>query len=625
MFRVAAALEGALRVSDTTAARRLGDGDRARGALRAGHRHEAVLLVRQPLRRRAQRQHLPHLPRPARLAAGAQRRRGRDGHAARPGAAVRREALGVRPEELLLSGPGQGLPGLPVRPAHQRGRPPRPALRAARRHHARPHRGGHRQAHPRRRRRSHPRRRPQPRGLQPLRRAAGGDRVRARPPHQRAGQGVRRRAAGDPPRHRGERRQDGGGLDARRRQRLRQPRRRAVGHPLRDQEPQLAALARPGHRPRGAPPDRPARERRAGAPGDPPLGRGLRPHRHPPREGGRRRLPLLPRARPRAARPQRRRHRPHRRVAPAAARRPPRHAGRRRRSRADRRRGRDRGPARPRRPGRRRHRGGRRRRSGAHPRRAQPRRRGRRVARRPSTSPRSCTMETGGELTATQAKTVLAEVVATGKDPADDRQGEGLRGPRHRRARGDRRRGHRRPPQGVGGLPHRRRQGPRQAHRLLHGQGDAGQQGPGRRQDRHRPPPLEGGPASARSSSWADHRPPVLDCRRRRPCVLRVDVDATGGMEKHMAHRQRGPASGRATRRSASRTTRAITGSRSRSTADRDRRVRPATTIRRRLGRAMRPTARRDRRTSGGRPTPATGRGDAAQGRPRLVRRTVRP
>ena len=37
-------------------------------------------------------------------------------------------------------------------------------------------------------------------------------------------------------------------------------------------------------------------------PGDPPLGRGVRSHRHAPGEGGRRRLPLLPRARPRAAR-----------------------------------------------------------------------------------------------------------------------------------------------------------------------------------------------------------------------------------------------------------------------------------------------------------------------------------
>jgi hypothetical protein len=51
-------------------------------------------------------------------------------------------------------------------------------------------------------------------------------------------------------------------------------------HPLRDQEPQLGALARPGHRVRGPPPGRPARGRRADPPGDPPLGRGRRPHPH---------------------------------------------------------------------------------------------------------------------------------------------------------------------------------------------------------------------------------------------------------------------------------------------------------------------------------------------------------
>ena len=72
---------------------------------------------------------------------------------------------------------------------------------------------------------------------------------------------VRQRAAGDPRGHRRLRRQDGGGLDARRRQRQRPPARRAVRHPLRDQERQLGALARPGHRVRGAAPDRPARER----------------------------------------------------------------------------------------------------------------------------------------------------------------------------------------------------------------------------------------------------------------------------------------------------------------------------------------------------------------------------
>ena len=91
---------------------------------------------------------------------------------------------------------------------------------------------------------------------------------------------VRHRAAGDPRRRRRLRRQDGGGLDARRRQRQRAQARRAARHPLRDQERQLGALGRPGDRVRGAAPDRPARGRRAGPPGDPPLGRDRRSHPH---------------------------------------------------------------------------------------------------------------------------------------------------------------------------------------------------------------------------------------------------------------------------------------------------------------------------------------------------------
>ena len=154
----------------------------------------------------------------------------------------------------------------------------------------------------------------------------------------------------------------------------------------------------------------------------------VRPHRHPPREGGRRRLPVLPRARPRAARPHRRRHRAHRRR--AARRCPPTAAPR--------------WPPPP---------------AGSRP-------------TTPSCSPSQrdldalaaaaiaagadagrvlthvehnlavdgaeslsaehlaalVQMETGGELTATQAKTVLAEVVATGKAP-------GRRSPRRRASR----------------------------------------------------------------------------------------------------------------------------------------------------------------------------------------------
>jgi hypothetical protein len=107
-------------------ARRLGDGDRARGALRAGHRDQALLLLPEQLRRRAQRQHLSDLPRTARVPAGAQRGRGRDGHAP-VGPRLRRGAL--------LSSPGRTTstrtsrrttrsPSTTCRPPIRRARPP---------------------------------------------------------------------------------------------------------------------------------------------------------------------------------------------------------------------------------------------------------------------------------------------------------------------------------------------------------------------------------------------------------------------------------------------------------------------------------------------------------------------
>ena len=198
MFRVAAALEGAAGMSEHDAARRLGDGDRARGPLRAGHRDQAVLRVPQPASATSPTPTSapPASACPARCrcsTSAAVELAMRLGRAL----ALRREAVGVRPEELLLPGHAEGLPGLPVRPADQRATaclelPVGPAGR----HRAGPHRGGHRQAHPRRRRRAHPRRRPLPRRLQPRRRAAGGDRVRARHAHRRAGPGVRRASCG---------------------------------------------------------------------------------------------------------------------------------------------------------------------------------------------------------------------------------------------------------------------------------------------------------------------------------------------------------------------------------------------------------------------------------------------
>ncbi len=99
------------------------------------------------------------------------------------------------------------------------------------------------------------------------------------------------------------RREDGRGLDARRRERVgAQGRRAGVRHQGRGQEHELAAVARAGDRLRDRASDRDARAGRADRPGDPSLGRGRRPHARHAHQGGVERLPLLPRARPRAAR-----------------------------------------------------------------------------------------------------------------------------------------------------------------------------------------------------------------------------------------------------------------------------------------------------------------------------------
>ena len=129
MFRAAAVLEGSGRERMSIAdGWEMVVGLEVHGELAT--RDEAVLRLPQPLRRRAQHQHLPGLPRPARLAAGAQPAGRRAGDHARPGAALPRRAVGLRPEELLLSGHAEGLPDQPVRPADQRRRLPRPARRA---------------------------------------------------------------------------------------------------------------------------------------------------------------------------------------------------------------------------------------------------------------------------------------------------------------------------------------------------------------------------------------------------------------------------------------------------------------------------------------------------------------
>ena len=126
----------------------------------------------------------------------------------------------------------------------------------------------------------------------------------SRPGHAliQAGAGVRFEAAHHPalPRHLG--RRHGEGQPARRRQRLGEEARRQARHALRDQERQLHPLHRPGHRDRGAPPDRHSRRRRQDQPGD----AAVRPRQGRDAvdalQGRSARLPLLPRSRLAAAR-----------------------------------------------------------------------------------------------------------------------------------------------------------------------------------------------------------------------------------------------------------------------------------------------------------------------------------
>ena len=92
------------------------------------------------------------------------------------------------------------------------------------------------------------------------------------------------------------------------------------------------------------------------------------------------------------------------------------------------------------------------------------------------------TMETGGRLTATQAKQVLAELVAARRrGSGGHRRGEGLRGHGRRGTGGARRRRHRRQRPGLGEVPGRRGQGDRRAG----GCRDEGVAGSGRRRRRH--------------------------------------------------------------------------------------------------------------------------------------------
>ena len=361
-----------------------------------------------------------------------------------------------RPQELLLPGHAEGLPGLPVRPADQRRRPPRPARRHPDRHRAGPPRGGHRQVDPRR-------------GANVATRAASTTpatrwstttargvplvEIVSRPDLRTADQA--RAYAGELRAvlvgHRGLRRQDGGGVDAGRRQRVGAPpgdaefgtrceiknlnSLRSLGRAIDYEARRQVDLLEAGERVR---------------PADPPLGRGRRPHPHAALQGGGRGLPLLPRARPRPARA-----RPRPTVAgidaalpPPAGRAPCRLAERRRRRRPTSGWPSSSTAASTTSPWR--HRGRRRPRPHADPRRQRPGPRGRRRASTPADLAALVGMEVDGELTASQAKQVLAEMAATGTSAGRDRGRARLRGGGHRRARAAGRRADRGQPRRVG-------------------------------------------------------------------------------------------------------------------------------------------------------------------------------
>ena len=119
MFRAAAVLEGGCPVNATDADWETVD--RPRGARRAGDRHQDVLRVPEPVRRRAQHQRLPGVPRPARLAAGGERDRPSSWPAALG------LALGCEVEPSVFARKNYFYPDMPkdyqvtpVRPAHQR-------------------------------------------------------------------------------------------------------------------------------------------------------------------------------------------------------------------------------------------------------------------------------------------------------------------------------------------------------------------------------------------------------------------------------------------------------------------------------------------------------------------------
>ena len=356
-----------------------------------------------------------------------------------------------------------------------------------------PHGGGHGEADPRRRERAHQRRQPRAGRLQPVRGATGRDRERARHRFLRPGPVLRVRAARHPGGHRRVGRPHGGGLHAGRRQRLGAPGRTlGLRHALRDQEPQLVALARTGRRLRGGATDLAARVGRPGRPGDPPLGRVGWPDRVHAFQGGGQRLPLLPRARPGAPGAGRRLARAGPPRPRGHAGRPPGRAGRGARGRAERGRGRPdprRGGSRARRPGDR-GRGGRGADgAGAGPdgqRGGGPGRGGHRADGR--VVRRVVDHGGGGRALGHAIQDRAGRPDRAGRRSRRAGQGVGLRGAGVGHPLGRPRRGHRRQPGRVGALRGRGGQNDRRPHRCRH-EGDVGQ---GQRQGgggRAAPPP----------------------------------------------------------------------------------------------------------------------------------------
>ena len=210
----------------------------------------------------------------------------------------------VRPQELPLSRPRQGLSDIAVRRAHRerrvagdrgggRRRPPR-------RYHAGAPGRGHSEAPPPRRAR---RRGLQPRRPEPVRHSPHGDRRRARPALRRGGPPLPRQAPRHPSIPRRQHGEHGGGQLPLRRQR--QPQAQGIDRPSSDQgrgeEHEQLPLGLPGAAVRDRTPDGPARRGRADRPGDPRLERGKGGDDQPAQQGAGPRLPLLPRAGPAAA------------------------------------------------------------------------------------------------------------------------------------------------------------------------------------------------------------------------------------------------------------------------------------------------------------------------------------